>query len=258
MSVIWGNRSEKDSLIHCGWQPSVWHKWTVLSQFHQVIQIMSSTLHPLWTWNDLLILISSVLGVILKVSWMLLTTSPCHCRFMHEANFFILKQMMNYLESFGCWDSVEILPVCLRFQFKPNSWGQRGEREQVTVSPSSGCSAELRALSSSVIFAERLRWPGFHPRQPWHQRSLVVVLWTSLEKPKQISSCATAPLDQSQSSQLPVGFASSTKTVATVDTKPHRLFPVFKRTLYVNMRSFASSCTAGFHGEKLERRKCWG
>lgn len=199
-----------------------------------------------------------VLGVILKVSWMLLTTSPCHCRFMHEANFFILKQMMNYLESFGCWDSVEILPVCLRFQFKPNSWGQRGEWEQVTVSPSSGCSAELRALSSSVIFAERLRWPGFHPRQPWHQRSLVVVLWTSLEKPKQISSCATAPLDQSQSSQLPVGFASSTKTVATVDTKPHRLFPVFKRTLYVNMRSFASSCTAGFHGEKLERRKCWG
>lgn len=127
--------------------------------------------------------------------------------FMHEAKFFILKQMMSYLESFGCWDSVEILPVCLRFQFKPTSWGQRGEWEQVTVSPSSGCRAELRALSSSVIFAERLRWPGFHPRQPWHQRSLVVVLWTSLEKPKQISSCATAPLDQSQSSQLPVGFA---------------------------------------------------
>lgn len=33
------------------------------------------------------------------------------------------------------------------------------------------------------------------------------------------------------------------------------LSPVVKHTLYVNMCSFASSCTAGFHGEKLDRQK---
>lgn len=29
------------------------------------------------------------------------------------------------------------------------------------------------------------------------------------------------------------------------------IFLIVKLTLYANIRSFASSCTAGFHGEKL-------